>query len=244
VPHSSKKKRRAAAQSSSEAKRKSRQNLYIVVGVVAAIVAIAAGVSLYYSYHSTTATSTNAVIYANLKTSQGTMEVELFQGLVPATVNNFVALAESGFYNNLTWHRLQPNFVIQTGDPNTRNGVGNECNSNLPHEWGTGGSTTTVAFEVVPSLHNNAGYLGMASSGAHLGGTSQFYINLKDNSQLDGSYAVFGKIVSPSGLNIANAIANLPPNPSCPNTGLGAPPANPAEAMLISVTILNTTSTT
>jgi peptidyl-prolyl cis-trans isomerase B (cyclophilin B) len=156
------------------------------------------------------------------------MEVELFQGLVPATVNNFVALAESGFYNNLTWHRLQPNFVIQTGDPNTR----------------TGGSTTTVAFEVVPSLHNNAGYLGMASSGAHLGGTSQFYINLKDNSQLDGSYAVFGKIVSPSGLNIANAIANLPPNPSCPNTGLGAPPANPAEAMLISVTILNTTSTT
>jgi cyclophilin family peptidyl-prolyl cis-trans isomerase len=245
MPHSTKKKRRAVSSQSQPARKStpSRRNLYIVVGVVAAIIAAASGVALYYSYHTTTV-SQGTLVYANFDTSQGSFEVELFQGLVPATVNNFVSLAKSGFYNNLVWHRIVKNFVIQTGDPNTRNGGGNPCSQ--PDEWGTGGSSNTIPFEYAPSLHNYAGYLGMASSAAKTGGSSQFYINLSNSSTnlaLDGDYAVFGKIISFNGLLIANKIGNLPTNPSC-TTSEGGPPANPSEAMLLSVTILNSTSTT
>src|SRR2546425_1095589 len=66
-------------------------------------------------------------VFASLFTSNGTIEVELYQALAPKTVANFVNLAQSGFYTNLTWHRiLQANpAIIQTGDPNTRKGTGN-----------------------------------------------------------------------------------------------------------------------
>src|SRR5206468_3839425 len=86
----------------------------------------------------------------------------------------------------------QGQFVIQTGDPNTRNAGGNNIT------WGKGGSSQTVPLEVVSSLQNTAGYVGMARVGNDLNsGTSQFYINLNDNrAALDGKYTVFGKVIS------------------------------------------------
>ncbi len=83
----------------------------------------------------------------------------------------------------------------------------------------------------------------MASTGPKLGGYSQFYINLVNNPSLNGDYAVFGKIISSNGLSIANKIAALPEDTACGNSGAGAPPADPSEAMLISVEIVNQTST-
>jgi cyclophilin family peptidyl-prolyl cis-trans isomerase len=132
-------------------------------------------------------------VFATLSTSNGTIVIELYQAQAPKTVANFVHLAESGFYNNLTWHRiLQTNpAIIQTGDPNTRNGTGNRSN------WGLGGSSPTVPLEIDSSLHNNVGYLGMARSQALDSGSSQFYINMADNNALDGGYTVFGKVIGP-----------------------------------------------
>jgi cyclophilin family peptidyl-prolyl cis-trans isomerase len=128
--------------------------------------------------------------------------VELFAQLTPKTVANFVNLSESGFYDNLVWWRIEPGFVIQTGDPTTRNGGGNR------NTWGQGTSGVSIPFEYSASLHNYAGYLGMASTGAGVGGSSQFYINLANNTSLDGKYAVFGKVVS--GMAVVQAIGAVP----------------------------------
>jgi hypothetical protein len=109
----------------------------------------------------TTATSTTGVAYACINTTQGSFEVELFSAAAPKTVANFVTLAKSGFYNGLAWWRVEnnPDFVIQTGDPNV--------NSTLPESrsaWGSGTSGASIPFEYSPTLHNYAGYLAMAST--------------------------------------------------------------------------------
>ncbi len=153
----------------------------------------------------TTPTGTGSVtggVYAKLNTAQGLIEVQLFPNSAPKTVTNFVNLAQSGFYDNLVWHRIVPGFVIQTGDPVTRNGGGDRS------LWGTCGSSQTVPLEIDPSLHNDVGYLGMARTSDPNSGTSQFYINLGNNtSSLDGKYTVFGKVIS--GMDAAFAIANI-----------------------------------
>lgn len=150
-------------------------------------------------------------VFATLLTSNGTITVELFQAQTPKTVANFVSLARAGFYKNLVWHRIVPGFVIQTGDPNTVNGTGTRST------WGQGGSSQTVPLEIDKSLHNNVGYLGMARSTDPNSGSSQFYINLANNNNLDGNYTVFGKVLA-NGMSIANAIASVPiyTNPQAP----------------------------
>jgi cyclophilin family peptidyl-prolyl cis-trans isomerase len=144
-------------------------------------------------------------IYATVYTSLGSFEMELFPASAPATVANFVSLADSGFYNGLVWHRIAPGFVIQTGDPNTRGGQTNRST------WGIGGSNEIVPLEIDRSLHNYQGYVGMARKEANDTGTSQFYINLSNstsNLSLDGNYTVFGKVIS--GWSTVEAIANVP----------------------------------
>lgn len=147
-------------------------------------------------------------LYAKLQTSMGVIDAELFPSQAPKTVANFVNLANSGFYSNLVWHRIVRGFVIQTGDPLTRNGSGNRS------MWGTGSSDATIPLEVSDSLHNDAGCLAMARTADPNSASCQFYINLKDNPFLDqpGSrYAVFGKVVG--GMDVVEAIGKAPINP-------------------------------
>jgi cyclophilin family peptidyl-prolyl cis-trans isomerase len=144
-------------------------------------------------------------VFATLSTTDGNIEVELYPALAPKTVANFVSLAQSGFYKNLVWHRIVKGFVIQTGDPNSRNAGGNNST------WGQGGSSQTVPLEIDSSLRNLNGYLGMARSSDPNSGSSQFYINLADNHSLDGNYTVFGKVIS--GMNVALTIGNVPVYP-------------------------------
>lgn len=140
-------------------------------------------------------------IYAVLRTTDGNMTIELFQAQAPQTVTNFANLANQGFYTNLVWHRIVAGFVIQTGDPNSKNGLNNST-------WGQGGSSQKVPLEIDPTLHNNVGYLGMARGTDPNSGSSQFYINLANNNSLDGQYTVFGKVIS--SMAPANAIAATP----------------------------------
>lgn len=149
---------------------------------------------------------TSGLVYARINTTFGSFEVELFPEAAPQTVANFANLSKSGFYDNLVWHRIVSGFVIQTGDPLTRNGGGNRS------LWGTGGSSKTVPLETNASLHNYVCYLGMARSSDPNSGSSQFYINLANNTSLDGSYTVFGRVVS--GMNVVNEIAAVPVNSS------------------------------
>jgi len=184
-----------------------------------------------------TSTSTGGT-YAAIVTSQGKMVVQLFPNAAPKTVANFISLARSGFYNNLVWHRIVAGFVIQTGDPTSRNGLGN------PASWGQTGSNQTVPLEasattVAEGYVHDVGYLGIARSASPNSGSSQFFINLTNNSSLNGAYTIFGKIVS--GLEVAMAIGNLPVADSCAQTGgLTCPPANPKDAQILSITIQST----
>ena len=144
--------------------------------------------------NTTSTTSTAEQVYAVINTTQGVMEAQLFPSVAPKTVANFVNLANSGFYNDLVWHRIVAGFIIQTGDPTTKNGGGNEAT------WGNTGSTTTVPLEtnssdVAQGYVNNEGYLGMARVGSDFNsGSSQFFINLANNPSLNGQYTSFWKI--------------------------------------------------
>lgn len=177
-----------------------------------------------------TQTNTTNVIFACIETNLGSMEIELFPAAAPQTVANFVSLVKSGFYDNLVWHRIVPGFVIQTGDPNTRNGGGNRST------WGTGGSSQAVPLEIDPSLHNTAGFIGMARGSNKNSGSSQFYINLGPNPSLDGNYTVFGEVIS--GMNVAYAIARVPTYTD-PTSQYYEQPIDSSQAMLISITIIS-----
>ena len=178
---------------------------HVAAYLAVALIVAAAGASWYwYSMSAIAAKPKPSLLYARIDTSFGSIEIELFPSAAPKTVANFVQLANEGFYNNLVWHRIVKGFVIQTGDPLTRNGGGN---SSL---WGTGGSSSTVPLEIDPALHNNESYIGMARGQDPNSGSSQFYINLGNNTFLDGSYTVFGKVIG--GMNIAQEIGNAPVN--------------------------------
>lgn len=113
-------------------------------------------------------------------TTKGTFKAEIYQDKAPISAANFLKLVNSGFYNNLTFHRYVPGFVIQGGDPSGD---------------GTGGSNETIPLEIVPELTHVQGSLGMARSNDPNSASSQFYVSLEDIHDLDGSYAVFGQVI-------------------------------------------------
>jgi len=209
----------------------------VVVAIIVVIIAAVGGYYVYASVKGTTSsssTSTNTSFVhctssptnecAEIGTSYGTMYIELFNASAPRTVANFVYFAQTGFYDNLVWHRIVPNFVIQTGDPNSRNGANRSG-------WGQGGDPSRqVPLETVASLKNNYSFIGMARSSSPNSGSSQFYVNLKDNPSLDGQYTVFGQVLD--GMAVANQIAALPVDSN------GAPTGSPLP-MMTNVTIIN-----
>jgi len=116
------------------------------------------------------------------ETTKGPITARLFEAQAPITTANFIGLAQRGFYDGLTFHRYVPGFVIQGGDPS-----GN----------GSGGSGKTIKLEVSPQLkHDSAGVLAMARTSDPDSATSQFYITLAPTPNLDGGYAVFGRVTS------------------------------------------------
>ena len=194
-------------------RRKKHERPWGKVGVVV-VVALLVGAAGYYVYENYIYKA--PPIYARIDTSDGSFEVELFPACAPKTVANFVSLANSGFYNDLVWHRIAKSpAVIQTGDNNTRGGLNSTRGS-----WGSGGAAATVPLEWCGWLHNYEGYLAMAHTASSNFSGSQFYINL-DNasySYLDGAYTVFGKVIS--GWSVVEAIASSPlcTTASCPSS--------------------------
>ncbi len=124
-----------------------------------------------------------------IETPKGTIKFELKESEAPITTKNFIDLAQSGFYNGLTFHRVEPGFVIQGGDPK-----GN----------GTGGSGKTIPLEIAPTLTHKKGAVGMARSQDPNSASSQFYICIEDAKFLDKNYAVFGQVTE--GQNVVSNI--------------------------------------
>ena len=128
-------------------------------------------------------------IKGKIVTSIGTIEVELYGDKAPITVANFVKLAKSGFYDGLIFHRVEPGFVIQGGDPS-----GN----------GTGGPGYSILREISKDLRHVEGALAMARSQIPDSAGSQFYITLAKTDFLDDAYAVFGKVTK--GMDIVKKV--------------------------------------
>ena len=124
---------------------------------------------------------------AIIDTSKGTIEVNLNERAAPTTVANFVNLAIRGFYDGLTFHRVERNFMIQGGDPLAD---------------GTGGPGYQFAGEILLK-HNQPGIISMANSGPGTDG-SQFFLTHLATSHLDGLHSVFGKVIS--GQSVVNQI--------------------------------------
>lgn len=125
---------------------------------------------------------------AIIKTNVGDMEFELYNDLVPNTTKNFEKLANEGFYNDVRFHRVIKDFMIQAGDPLTKN-------SELKQFWGTGGPGYVIKDEFTKELrHDKKGLLSMANSGPNTGG-SQFFVTLIPTPWLDDKHAIFGRLV-------------------------------------------------
>ena len=134
-------------------------------------------------------------VFAQIETSMGTVMAELYERSVPKTAANFIGLAEKGYYNGMTFHRVIDKFMIQGGDP-TGTGRGGESFYGSPFE-----------DEIVDTLkHTSPGTLSMANAGPNTNG-SQFFITLVPTPWLDGRHTVFGKVVE--GMDVINAIGKV-----------------------------------
>jgi len=128
---------------------------------------------------------------AVIKTNKGVMKVDLYDYEAPKTVENFVSLANKGFYNGLTWHRVIPNFVIQGG---------------CPKGDGTGGPGYSIQCELDgEKQYHDRGVLSMAHAGRNTGG-SQFFIchSRQNTAHLDRNHTCFGRVVE--GLEVLDSI--------------------------------------
>lgn len=142
--------------------------------------------------------NTKNPIITFVMTDGNEIKAELYPEIAPNTVNNFISLTKSGFYNGLTFHRIIPGFMIQGGDPNG-NGMGGPDYA-IKGEFNSNGYTNT--------LKHSAGVLSMARSRMPDSAGSQFFIMHKDAPHLDGDYAAFGKVIE--GMDVVNSIASVP----------------------------------
>lgn len=196
-----------------------KKNIIVACGIVVAVcVCIVIGLLIYFGGDDTKTNATNKnasdesatrvtkeyeavtidpflTYYADIDIKDyGTITVKLDQESAPITVENFVSLAESGFYDGLTFHRIIENFMMQGGDPN-----GN----------GTGGAEKQIAGEFTANGYENnlshtRGAISMARSNDYNSASSQFFIVHKDSPYLDGQYAVFGYVTE--GLDVVDAV--------------------------------------
>lgn len=153
-----------------------------------------------------------------MKTKFGDMEVVFFPDKAPKHVENFMALAKSGFYNGTIFHRVIPGFMIQGGDPNTKD-------PNKQETYGQGGPSQRLKAEFNDISHKR-GILSMARTSDPNSAGSQFFIVVKDSNFLDGQYTAFGEVVK--GMDVADKIVSAPRN----NRDL------PAERVELTVTVV------
>ena len=124
---------------------------------------------------------------AVLKTSAGEMVVEFWPEVAPKTVENFIKLAKEGFYDGTAFHRIIKDFMIQGGDPLTKD-------PSKEAQWGTGSSGKRLQAEF-NERHHDLGVLSMARAADPNSASCQFFICLGPTPQLDGKYTTFGKLI-------------------------------------------------
>lgn len=166
----------------------SKKTIYLIIGIFVLVIA---------GYYFMTGITGNVVkenmVKINLETNKGNIVIELYSEM-PITSENFKSLVEKGTYDGVIFHRVIDDFMIQGGDP-TGTGYGDPSIPNIKDE-----------FTKTDLDRNDRGTISMANAGPNTG-SSQFFINLKDNNFLDGKHPVFGKVVE--GMDVVDVIAKV-----------------------------------
>lgn len=170
--------------------------------------------------------STNQSKLAVINTTQGPITIEFIPDVAPVHVSNFEKLADSGFFNGTVFHRIVKGFVIQGGDPNTKNDTNKAA-------WGTGDPGYKIKSEF-SNIPHNRGIVSMARSSDPDSAGSQFFIVLNDSRFLDNQYTVFGRVIN--GMDIVDKIAALP-------TVENDQPQDPNLAKILSIKMVDRNST-
>lgn len=136
---------------------------------------------------------------AIVKTKFGDIEIKLYPEVAPKHVENFIKLSKDGFYNGTIFHRVIPGFMIQGGDPNTKDSLKKDT-------FGQGGPGYTVKAEFSDIPHKR-GIVSMARASDPDSAGSQFFIVVEDSRFLDRKYTVFGEVTK--GIGVADKIVNL-----------------------------------
>lgn len=142
--------------------------------------------------------NTKPMTTAIVTTNKGVITLELFGDKTPNTVANFTTLAGKDFYNGTRFHRVIKGFMIQGGDPLSKD-------LSQQGRWGTGGPGYSFADEITSTNKNDIGTISMANAGPNTNG-SQFFINTAPNNFLDTKHTVFGRVIS--GMEVVTAIEN------------------------------------
>lgn len=198
-------------------KKKKRKKIETIAVVVILILIIGAGAVFYFSR----VQKEKNIVIVNITTEKGEITLELYKKVAPKTVDNFIKLTEDGFYNDIAFHRVIPNFVIQSGDPLSKD--------DDPTNDGTGGPGYTFEDEINPaslglsndeidelerqgysynysleSIPHDVGVISMANSGPNTNGSQFFIITTESQSHLNGRHTVFGRVIK--GMDVVQKI--------------------------------------
>lgn len=200
-----------------EEERKKKRKKYMIIAGIIVLVLVIVVVVIFYFIHLNKA---KKVVKATIETDKGNIELELYKNAAPNTVENFVKLAKENFYDGTKFHRVVADFVIQGGDPLSKD--------DNPNNDGTGGPGYAFNDEINPielnlsdsaimqlrnqgyvfdysvkSISHTIGTISMANSGPNTNG-SQFFITLEDLPELDGKHTAFGRVIG--GIDIVQKI--------------------------------------
>lgn len=194
-------------------KSKKRKKIEIIAAAIILVLVLSAVAFFYFSRINKEKIIMENIILVTIKTAKGNIELELDRNAAPKTVDNFVKLVKEGFYDGTKFHRVEKDFVIQGGDPLSKD--------NDPSNDGQGGPGYTFEDEINPksigvpdetikqleaagykydynliSLPNKVGAISMANAGPNTNGSQFFIITTEDQLHLNGKHTVFGHVIS------------------------------------------------
>ncbi len=176
-----------------------------IAAIVGVVILVGIGFFLFNPFNSNSdSTSASSAPIAVIETTYGIIVIQLFPDVAPGHVDNFVRLANEGYYDGTTFHRVIPGFMIQGGDPNSKD---DDRSNDGQGGHSANGLNTFVNAEFSQDLTHKRGILSMARAQDPNSAGSQFFIVVADSNFLDRQYSIFGEVIE--GMDVADKIVNV-----------------------------------
>ncbi|HIC84649.1 MAG TPA: peptidylprolyl isomerase [Nitrososphaerales archaeon] len=176
-----------------------------IAAIVGVVILVGIGFFLFNPFNSNSdSTSASPDPIAVIETTYGIIVIQLFPDVAPGHVDNFVRLANEGYYDGTTFHRVIPGFMIQGGDPNSKD---DDRSNDGQGGHSANGPNTFVNAEFSQDLTHKRGILSMARAQDPNSAGSQFFIVVADSNFLDRQYSIFGEVIE--GMDVVDKIVNV-----------------------------------